>query len=214
MTDFSKPAEGEQPEPQPGEQPPSNPPPTGPPPGYQPPPPGYQQPPPGYQQPPPGYQQPPPGYQQPPPQGYGFPAAPPPPPGPPVGYGGGGPGLPPGVELASHGRRIGAYFLAFPLAIVTLGIGYLIWGLVVWGGGTSPALKVLGMRCLDVNTGQPVGFGKMALRDIVGGIVQGILSVITLLVSFILFLTTEKRQSIPDKIAATIVVYDPNKVLG
>src|SRR5487761_1561876 len=30
--------------------------------------------------------------------------------------------LPQGVELASVGRRIGAYFLAIPLAIVTLGI--------------------------------------------------------------------------------------------
>jgi hypothetical protein len=36
--------------------------------------------------------------------------------------------LPEGVQLASVGRRIGAYFLAIPLAIVTLGIGYVIWG--------------------------------------------------------------------------------------
>ena len=34
--------------------------------------------------------------------------------------------LPMGVELASIGRRIGAYFLSIPLAIVTLGIGYAI----------------------------------------------------------------------------------------
>ena len=34
--------------------------------------------------------------------------------------------LPDQTELASVGRRIGAYFLAIPLIIVTLGIGYLI----------------------------------------------------------------------------------------
>ncbi|HKC26892.1 MAG TPA: hypothetical protein VKB75_02665, partial [Jatrophihabitans sp.] len=55
--------------------------------------------------------------------------------------------LPPGTELASVGRRIGAFFLAIPLVIVTLGIGYLIWGLVLWSKGTSPALRVLGMKC-------------------------------------------------------------------
>lgn len=48
--------------------------------------------------------------------------------------------------MASHGRRIGAYFLSVPLAIVTLGIGYIIWGLMIWGNGQTPALQVLGMR--------------------------------------------------------------------
>ena len=55
-------------------------------------------------------------------------------------------GLPEGTELASVGRRIGAYFLAIPLWIVTLGIGYIVWGLIAWGNGQTPALQVLGMR--------------------------------------------------------------------
>ena len=38
--------------------------------------------------------------------------------------------LPEGVQLASVGRRIGAYFLSALLAVVTLGIGYVIWGLI------------------------------------------------------------------------------------
>jgi hypothetical protein len=54
--------------------------------------------------------------------------------------------LPDGVQLASIGRRIGAFFLAIPLSIVTLGIGYAVWGLIVWGRGQTPALQVLGMR--------------------------------------------------------------------
>ena len=60
-----------------------------------------------------------------------YPAPPPPPQGPPAGYGPpGGYGqfqLPPGVELASRGRRTGAFFLAIPLYVVTLAIGYIIW---------------------------------------------------------------------------------------
>jgi hypothetical protein len=94
--------------------------------------------------------------------------------------------LPNGVQLASVGRRIGAWFLAIPLAIVTLGIGYVIWGLIVWGQGQTPALQVLGMRCWRPETNRVATWGWMALRDVIGRLVEGILSIITLLVSFIL----------------------------
>ena len=122
--------------------------------------------------------------------------------------------LPDGVELASNGRRIGAYFLSIPLAIVTLGIGYLIWGAVVWSKGTSPALQVLGMKVYRPEQRTTATWGTMALRNIIGGIAQGILSIITMLISFVLFLTRPDRKTLPDLIASTIVVHDPNKVLG
>lgn len=122
--------------------------------------------------------------------------------------------LPSGVTLAPVGRRIGAYFLAIPLAIVTLGIGYLIWGAIVWGKGTSPALQVLGMRAVKEQTGEPATWGTMALRNIVGGILQGILSIITGLISFVMFLTDDKHRSIPDRIGGTIIVHDPEGRLG
>jgi uncharacterized RDD family membrane protein YckC len=198
-------------------------PPGGPPPqqGYGPPPQQGYGPPPqqGYGPPP---QQ---GYGPPPQQGY-LPSAPPVPAG--YGYGqAGGPVVPPGmyfdqasglmlpqgVELASSGRRIGAYFLAIPLAIVTLGIGYVIWGLVVWANGQTPALQVLGMRCWRPEDRRIAGFWWMALREIVGRIVDGIVWVITLLVSFIFMLTRPDRRTLHDLIAGTVVLYDPNKVL-
>jgi uncharacterized RDD family membrane protein YckC len=165
------------------------------------------------------------------------PGSPPPPPGylppaPPIpaGYGYGQPGglvappgmyfdqasgllLPQGVELASVGRRIGAYFLAIPLAIVTLGIGYLIWGLIVWANGQTPALQVLGMRCWRPEEQRIAGFWWMALREVVGRIIDGILSFITELVSFIFMLTRPDRRTLHDLIAGTVVLYDPNKVL-
>jgi uncharacterized RDD family membrane protein YckC len=53
----------------------------------------------------------------------------------------------------------------------------------------------------------------MALRDIVGGIVQSILSGITLLISLILFLATKEHKTLPDFIGGTVVIHDPNKVL-
>jgi uncharacterized RDD family membrane protein YckC len=122
--------------------------------------------------------------------------------------------LPQGTQLASVGRRIGAFFLAIPLSIVTLFIGYVIWGLIVWGRGQTPALQVLGMRCWRPDTGRVANWGWMALREIIGRIVENILSVITELVSLILFLSTKERRSLHDLVAGTVVLHDPSKVLG
>ena len=191
----------------------------------------YQQPP-QYSAPPPQAPPPPmsPPAMPPPGQGYGqqaYGSAPPPAPG--YGYGQGGPGmappgmyydqasgltLPNGTTLAPVGRRIGAYFLAIPLAIVTLLIGYVIWGLVLWGQGTTPALKVLGMKVWKPDSNSKATFGTMALREIVGRIVDGILSFITLLISFILFVTGKEHKALHDIVASTVVLHDPNKVLG
>jgi uncharacterized RDD family membrane protein YckC len=122
--------------------------------------------------------------------------------------------LPQGTQLASVGRRIGAYFLSFLLALVTLGIGYVIWGLIAWGRGQSPAFQVLGMRCWRPETGRVAGFWWMALRDVVGGIVEGALFGILGLVSFILFLSNKDHRSLHDMIGGTLVLHDPNRVLA
>jgi uncharacterized RDD family membrane protein YckC len=182
--------------------------------------------------------QPPPGQgNYPPPPGQGFNAPPPPgqappyaglPAAPPVPYGYGqvavpqgmyidqesGLMLPEGTQLASIGRRIGAYFLAIPLCIVTLVIGYLIWGLIVWGNGQTPALQVLGMRCWRPETNRVPGFWIMALREIAGGILENLLGMITLITSFVLMVAGRERKSIHDYIAGTVVLYDPEKVLA
>jgi uncharacterized RDD family membrane protein YckC len=121
--------------------------------------------------------------------------------------------LPNGTTLASSGRRIGAFFLAIPLSIITLGIGYLIWGLIVWGRGQTPALQVLGMRVWRPDDRRPASWGYMALREIVGRIVDGILSIITELISFMMMLTGKQRKTLHDMIAGTVVLHDPNKIL-
>ena len=122
--------------------------------------------------------------------------------------------LPQGTELASRGRRIGAYFLAIPLVIVTLGIGYIIWGLMVWGNGQTPALQVLGMRCWRPETNRVAGFWYMALREIVGRLIDTILGLITEITSFVLFMSGKERKALHDYIAGTVVLYDPDKVLS
>jgi uncharacterized RDD family membrane protein YckC len=121
--------------------------------------------------------------------------------------------LPAGVQLASSGRRIGAFFLSIPLAIVTLGIGYAIWGLIVWGRGQTPALQVLGMRCWRPETGRVAGWGWMLLRETIGRIAENILSILTEILSLILMLSRPDRKTLHDLVAGTVVLYDPAKVL-
>ena len=52
-----------------------------------------------------------------------------------------------------------------------------------------------------------------ALREIIGRFVEGILSIVTLLLSLILMLTSKERKSLHDLIAGTVVPRDPNKAL-
>jgi uncharacterized RDD family membrane protein YckC len=170
---------------------------------------------------------PPPWQGQPNAQGPGFPQAPPVPAG--YGYGqqaglpvpaglyqdqASGLLLPQGTVLAPAGRRIGAAFLAIPLWIITLGIGYIIWGLIAWGNGTTPALQALGMRCFRTETNQVAGFWWMALRETVGRIADGILSLLSLIVSFIFMINRPDRKTLHDMVAGTVVLHDPNKVLS
>ncbi|MEV4999853.1 RDD family protein [Nocardioides sp. LML1-1-1.1] len=123
--------------------------------------------------------------------------------------------LPEGVVLASRGRRIGAYFLAIPLSIVTLGIGYFIWGAIVWGKGTSPALQVLGMRAWKQENNNVAGWGDMAKRNILDYLVVAVTCGIAAIVSFVLFLSDEeRRRTLADRLGGTVIVHDPAKRLG
>ena len=122
--------------------------------------------------------------------------------------------LPDQTELASVGRRIGAYFLAIPLIIVTLGIGYLIWGLIVWGRGQTPALQVTGLPLL-ANRDQPDR--RLGLHGAARGrrrIHRGHLDRSGSCHLFILMCTRPDRRAIHDMIAGTIVLHDPNRVLA
>jgi uncharacterized RDD family membrane protein YckC len=122
--------------------------------------------------------------------------------------------LPQGTQLASVGRRIGAFFLSILLWIITLGIGYIIWGLIVWANGQTPALQVLGMRCWRPDDRRVPGFWWMALREIAGRLIESILGFISDIGSLILMCVTKERKALHDWVAGTVVLHDPNKVLN
>ena len=162
-------------------------------------------------------------------------AAAPPPTGPPAGYPGAPPTgypaapppglmdratnvavppLPPGTELATAGKRIGTFLVDVVLIIVTLVIGYLIWALFfTWKQGQTPGKKVMGLRTYHLQNQRAASWGQMFVRQIVGGIVNGFLY-IGFIISVVFLFTDPLRRTVPDRIAGTIVLSDPNKVLA
>ena len=116
--------------------------------------------------------------------------------------------LPQGVRPRSIGRVVAAYTLAVLLFIVTLGIGYLAWGIVTWGGGQTPAQKLLGLRCWLPEARRPASRGQMALRQATGLLLNGEL----LMGPFILLLSKD-RTSVGDFLVGTVVLHDPHDAL-
>ena len=68
------------------------------------------------------------------------------------------------LETASPGRRLGGYLLEYVLAIVTLGIGWIVWFIVVAPRGQTPAKPgstepATRFGCRDTQTGAPLKLG-------------------------------------------------------
>lgn len=143
------------------------------------------------------------GYGQ---QGYGAPAW-----GPQGGYGP-APWEQPGARLATPGARLGALLLDGLLVFVTLFIGWVVWSLIVWGRGTTPAKSLLKQRVVDANTGQTATWGHMAVRQLlVGGLLASILNAFTLYVYGIVdacLVFGQGHRRLTDRIAQTLVVQD------
>ena len=65
------------------------------------------------------------------------------------------------------------FFLAIGLFIATLGLGYLIWQVVAWDQGQTPAQRLLGLRCWRRDTREVAGRKYMALRQGTGLLLNG-----------------------------------------
>ena len=115
-----------------------------------------------------------------------------------------------GEPLATPAVRLGSYMLELLLAIVTLGIGWIIWSLIVWGKGTTPGHQIVRLYIVDSKTGKTATWGHMALREFVmKGIVGSIASILTFSVYFIvdsLFVVREDRKTLHDLMSSTSVV--------
>jgi len=120
--------------------------------------------------------------------------------------------IPQGTQVASIGIRIGAFFLSGLLAIITLGIGYLIWGAITWANGQTPTQQVLGLRCWRMQENAVASWGQMFLW----GLSRSVIDYIAFggLVSFVMMLVNKDRRTLYDHISGIVILQDPNKVLA
>ncbi len=72
-----------------------------------------------------------------------------------------------GLPYATPLHRFGSAILEAMLAVVTLGIGWLVWWLVLLGKGSTPARQILGLRIVNAKTMQPVSNSQVFLRGFV-----------------------------------------------
>ena len=124
------------------------------------------------------------------------------------------------MRLASLQHRVGAYALDCALAAVTLGIGWIIWSLVVWGQGQTPAKKILKIRVYAADTQRPATWGHMAVRELLLmlaiGLTAGILNLLTVVVGSIVIVAwyvmevvwyyTKGQRTLRDTLVKSLVV--------
>ena len=109
------------------------------------------------------------------------------------------------APLSAPGRRIAAALLDAVLTVVTLGIGWIIWSVLLWSKGQTPAKSIMKMRTVDAETGRCAEMGQMVMREVVGNWILGFLRIISLFTVF-----GDKRQAVADMLAKTLVVDDPD----
>ena len=112
-----------------------------------------------------------------------------------------------GVVPCGNGVRLWATVLDGLLFIVTCGIGWLIWDIVLWQQSTSPAKKMLNLKIVDINTGAPASMQQMLLREVLGKIILStVTSGVSTLIGAVLILVVPGRQGVWDYISKTTVV--------
>ena len=105
------------------------------------------------------------------------------------------------MRYASFQHRLGAYALDAVLAVLTLGIGWLIWSLIVWGEGQTPAKKILRIRVRHFETGSVATWGHMAVREflvpltvvIAANLTIGIVALAWIIIEIVFYFTKNSR---------------------
>jgi uncharacterized RDD family membrane protein YckC len=116
-------------------------------------------------------------------------------------------------RYASFQHRLGGYALDCALAVLTLGIGWMIWSFVVWGEGQTPAKKILKMRTVNATTGNAASWGHMAIRELlipltiyISAVITGGLSAIVWITLEIVFYFTKQNRTLRDLWVKTAIV--------
>ena len=115
-------------------------------------------------------------------------------------------------EIVSKMDRFLCYLLEIALVIVTLGIGWLIWALVIVlkNEGQTPAKKLMNQQALIEATGEPAGPARMIfVRGIAASLVLAIaqsLLVVPALILLLLVFFDDQNRTFWERLSSTVVV--------
>ena len=119
----------------------------------------------------------------------------------------------PVYRYASFQHRLGAIVLDAVLIVVTLGIGWLIWSLIVWSEGQTPAKKMLKLRTINFTNGHHATWGHMGIREglipisvSIASSLTGGLAYIPWVIIEIVFYFTKGQRTLRDYWVKTAVV--------
>jgi len=111
------------------------------------------------------------------------------------------------LPIASNGSRFGSALLDVMLQGVTLYIGWFIWSFMIWPRGLTPAKQLIGLRVVDLQTGETATRQKMAEREVFAKFVLQSASMgLVTVVSGFMVLFDDQHRAIWDRIAKTVVV--------
>jgi uncharacterized RDD family membrane protein YckC len=118
--------------------------------------------------------------------------------------------LPQTITVCSTWRRLGAYLLEALLVICTLLVGWIVWSLIVWRNGQTPAKQLLKMRVVHRDDLRAASWGRMFVREIPCKWAIGLVASLTT-VGYVLYFWLcwdGERQELWDKMTDTVVVND------
>jgi hypothetical protein len=119
------------------------------------------------------------------------------------------------MRYASFQHRLGAAALDTVLLFVTFGIGWLVWSLILWNEGLTPAKKILKLRTYSFESGTVATWGHMSVREFLIPVTVSIVSYIpyigwaisiAYIVLEIVFYFTKGQRSFTDHWAKTAVI--------
>lgn len=133
------------------------------------------------------------------------------PPVPPVAVVHAAPAPVPVTRPATPGARFRALLLDLALLCGTAGIGWLIWSLITWEYGQTPAGRLMGHVVVHARTGQPLARGEMAVREL---LIKGALGYALGLISGGIYYLVDgllifgkERMTLHDKMVGSTVNY-------
>jgi uncharacterized RDD family membrane protein YckC len=133
--------------------------------------------------------------------------------------------------IAPASWRLGGLFLDGILVVCTVLVGWLAWWIIDWDSGRSPAKSILHTRVVRADDREVPSFGRMALREAFGKALPAGAGLIGLsmlgdgsdaarllvaasaawfAMSIVAALFDDRRRTLWDMFAGTIVVLDPD----